>query len=139
MSFLGPTPDPVRRELIGIRNQLLQVHKAVIDAERVTYERRHGRIPSPGAFLQIVLADQWFAWLKPMTSLVVEIDETLAARDLADQDDYRRLIARARTLVDPEIVENGFFEHYNGVVSRDVDVAFHHVQLVSRIRKSSSL
>jgi hypothetical protein len=86
----------------------------------------------------LVLGDDWFAWLKPMTSLMVEIDETLAARDLADQDDYRRLIGRARTLVDPEVVENGFFEHYNGVVSRDVDVAFLHVQLVSRIRKSNA-
>jgi len=138
MSFLGPTTDPVRRQLIDIRNQLLDVHKAVIDAERVTYEREHGRIPSPGAFLQLVMSDQWFAWLEPMTSLMVEIDETLAARDLADQDDFRRLIARARSLVDPEVVENGFFEHYDGVVARDVNVAFLHVQLVSRIRNSNA-
>lgn len=139
MSFLGPTTDPVRQQLIDIRHQLLELHKAVLGSERVVYERIHGRIESPGAFLQLLLGDSWFSWLKPMTDLVVQIDETLSARDLANQDDFRRLIAQAQELVDPEAAENGFFEHYNAVVSRDVDVAFLHVQVVGRIRKSGRL
>jgi hypothetical protein len=138
MSFLGPTTDPVRQQLIDIRNQLLKLHKALLDSERGEYEKIHGRIESPGAFLQLLLGDSWFSWLKPMTDLVVQIDETLSARDLADQDDFRRLISQAQELLDPEI-ENGFFASYNGVVNRDVDVAFLHVQVVSRIRKSGRL
>ncbi len=139
MSFLGPTRDPVRQQLIDIRNQLLKLHKALLDSERGVYEKSHGRIESPGAFLQLLLGDSWFSWLKPMTDLVVQIDETLSARDLADQDDFRRLIVRAQELLDPEVPENGFFEHYNGVVNRDVDVAFLHVQVVGLIRKSGKL
>lgn len=135
MSFLGPTSDPVRQQLIDIRNQLLKLHKAVLDSERRVYEKSHGRIESPGAFLQLLLGDPWFSWLKPMTDLVVQIDETLSARDLADQDDFRRLIAQAQELIDPEVDENGFFEYYNNVVSRDVDVAFLHVHTVGCIRK----
>jgi hypothetical protein len=139
MSFLGPTTDPVRQQLIDIRNQLLKLHKAVLDSERGVYEKAHGRIASPGAFLQLLLGDPWFSWLKPMTDLVVQIDETLSARDLANQDDFRRLIAQAQELIDPEADENGFFEHYNNVVSRDVDVAFLHVQAVGCIRKGGKL
>jgi hypothetical protein len=40
---------------------LLRLHKALLDDERVSYERVHGRIPSNGAFLQLVLEDAWFA------------------------------------------------------------------------------
>jgi hypothetical protein len=139
MSFLGPTTDPVRQQLIDIRNELLKLHKALLDSERAVYEKDHGRIESPGAFLQLLLGDPWFSWLKPVTDLVVQIDETLSARDLANRDDFRRLIAQTQELLDPEVDENGFFERYNYVVSRDVDVAFLHVQVVGRLRKSGRL
>lgn len=46
---------------------LLRLHKALLDDERVSYERVHGRIPSNGAFLQLVLGDAWFAWLRPLS------------------------------------------------------------------------
>jgi hypothetical protein len=135
MSFLGPTADPLRQRVIDIRNDLLSLHKALLDSERSLYEKVHGPIPSPGAFLQLVIGDSWFAWLKPMTALVVEIDETLAARDLADADDYRQLISRAGILLNPEQPNNGFAEHYADVLQRDSEVAYLHVLILQRMNK----
>ena len=56
---------------------LLRLHKALLDDERVSYERVHGRIPSNGAFLQLVLGDAWFAWLRPLSQLMVKLDELM--------------------------------------------------------------
>jgi hypothetical protein len=137
MSFLGPTGDPLRQQLIDIRNGLLSLHKALLDSERSLYEKVHGPIASPGAFLQLLIGDSWFAWLKPMTALVAEIDETLAARDLADTDDFRQLISRAGILLNPREANHGFAEHYSDVIQRDSAVAYLHVQIVRQIHKSA--
>ena len=36
-----------------------------------------GRIESAGQVLHLVMNDPWFAWLRPMSALVVQADETL--------------------------------------------------------------
>ena len=62
-----------------MRRGLLRVHKALLDDARIRYEREQGRIEGSGALLQLVLNDPWFAWLHPLSGLVVQIDELLAA------------------------------------------------------------
>jgi hypothetical protein len=135
MSFLGPTSDPLRQQVIDIRNSLLRLHKMLLDSERSLYEKVHGTIASPAAFLQLLIGDPWFAWLKPMTALVVEIDETLAARDLADNDDFRQLISRAGILLNPAEPNHGFAEHYADVIQRDSGVADLHAEITRQIHK----
>jgi hypothetical protein len=96
MAFLDSRSDPARQSLIDLRNRLLQLHKVLLEDERRTYERVHGRIPSPGAFLQLLLSDSWFAWLRPVTGLVVEIDEALAAKEPATEQTTERLLCLRR-------------------------------------------
>jgi len=48
-------------QLSQLSRALLHLHKALLDGERLSYERVHGRIASNGAFLQLVLEDAWFA------------------------------------------------------------------------------
>jgi hypothetical protein len=49
--------DRAGAHLVNLSPALLRLHKALLDDERVSYERVHSRIPSNGAFLQLVLAD----------------------------------------------------------------------------------
>ena len=55
------------------------MHKALLEDARIRYEREQGRIEGSGALLRLVLNDPWFAWLHPLSGLVVQIDELLAA------------------------------------------------------------
>jgi hypothetical protein len=48
-----------------MRGSLLGLHKALILAEQVTYERINGRVASNSELLQLVLNDPWFTWLHP--------------------------------------------------------------------------
>lgn len=62
-------------ELESCRQDLLLLHRALLAAERVRYERARGRIANNSAFLQLVINDPWFDWLRPMAQLVLMIDE----------------------------------------------------------------
>jgi len=59
-----------------VRHELLALHRALLDAQRLVHEREHGKVTS-GAFLELVIGAPEFAWLRPLTALIVGIDEAL--------------------------------------------------------------
>ena len=96
-------PEPGHRDahLDHIFRALLRLHKALLDDERVSYERVHGRIPSNGAFLQLVLGDAWFAWLRPLSQLMVKLDELVEEGEVSSHTEIIDLITSTRTLLTP--------------------------------------
>ena len=90
--------SPVRHQLESVRRPLLRLHKALLEAERVGYEREHGRIANGGALLQLVIGDPWFAWLRPMSGLIVLIDEHLEAKDERPADEGPGLVEQVRVV-----------------------------------------
>jgi hypothetical protein len=94
----------------------------------------HGTIASRGAFLQLLINDNWFAWLRPVTTLLVQIDEALAAKDPpGSARDFERLIEDTRALLSPSREANGFWKRYSGAVQRDPGVAILHEQLEKQL------
>ena len=67
----------IRQSLLELHSALLKLHKALIDSERVVYEKEVGPIKSPNHFFQLLTSEPWFAWLRPISQLIVAIDETL--------------------------------------------------------------
>jgi hypothetical protein len=135
MELPESTPDPARHRLAALRETLLTLHKALLDSERTSYEIAHGPIASPGAFLQLVINDAWFAWLRPVTGLIVQIDETMAAKKPpASSRDFERLIEDMRALLSPSREVNGFWKRYAGAMQRDPAVAVLHEQLERQLR-----
>src|SRR5262249_15229639 len=72
--------------LQALRDVLLDLHKALIDSERVVYETKVGPIKSPHHFFQLVSSDPWFAWLRPVSQLIVAMDEALDADEPLTSD-----------------------------------------------------
>jgi hypothetical protein len=126
MSFLDASSDPARQSLIDLRNSLLQLHKILLEDERRTYERVHGRIPSPGVFLQLLLNDSWFAWLRPVTTLVVAIDETLSAKEPASEELVEDYLRQARRLLTETEEGRGLGKGYFDALQRNPDVGVSH-------------
>ena len=81
-----------------LRRALLRLHKALLDDERVSYERVYGRIASNGEFLKLVLGHTWFAWLRPLSHLVAQLDEFVEEDESPGPPDTATLIASVRTL-----------------------------------------
>jgi hypothetical protein len=130
-----PESDAAREKLVEVRQTLLVLHKALLDSERTSYEIVHGPIASPAAFLQLLINDSWFAWLRPITALVVEIDETLAAKKPpATSRDFERLVNDTRALLSPSRDADGFWQRYSGVMQRDPGVSVVHEEIEKKLR-----
>jgi hypothetical protein len=111
------------RELLGkLRDLLLEQHKLLLDRERAAYEKANGPIAGPGALLMLVLEDPHFAWLKQISTIVVEIDEALSRRSKADQSTADALMARAREMMRPREHGTDFEVRYNSAVQESPDV-----------------
>jgi hypothetical protein len=136
MPSLGPHSDLARQRLVDLRHGLLRLHKALLDSERVSYERVHGRIPSSGQLFQLVVGDPWFAWLHQVSELVVLIDEMLEAKEPATVIEVTRLIDQARLLLKPSEAGDGFGKHYFDALQRDPDVVLAHAAVKKLLRKS---
>jgi hypothetical protein len=76
-----------------------------LEAERVRYEKARGRIENNSAFLQLVINDPWFDWLRPMAQMVLLIDERTSDKKApVGSAEARSLFARARDMLkaDPD-------------------------------------
>jgi hypothetical protein len=130
MGLSQPVPSEVRQQLQEVREIVLTLHKALLDSERTAYELIHGPVPSPSAFLQLLIGDPWFSWLQPVTTLIVQIDETLAAKKPPASDrDFLQLIGDTRALLSPSRAESEFWKRYNIALQRDPAVAVLHEQV----------
>ncbi|MEM0982022.1 MAG: hypothetical protein AAGH78_17340 [Cyanobacteria bacterium P01_H01_bin.58] len=87
---------PAYQKLKTLRSLLLKLHKALLDAERDSYERIHGRIASKGEFFQLVIGDEWFNWLRPISQFIVKMDEVLMSKQPVSPNQIHALLAEAR-------------------------------------------
>src|SRR4029078_9268147 len=75
--------DPANARLAAVRDSLAELHRALLDAERRDIEREVGRL-SPGEYLQMLLHNPRFAWLRPVGRMVRTLDGAMhAARTAA--------------------------------------------------------
>jgi hypothetical protein len=123
---------PLTRKLGAVRLALLRLHKTLLEAERVRYERDHGRIENGGALLQLVIHDPWFAWLRPLSGLVVEIDEELEGEQPMTEEAGAAAITQVRTMLDANDQGDVFQRNYHRALQDVPDVVIAHVE-VTRI------
>jgi hypothetical protein len=109
-----------------LSSALLQLHKALLDAERLSYERIHGRIASNGEFLQLVLGDSWFAWLRPLSNYMARLDELVEGDQTASGAEIATLFASIRNLLTPSETGEGFGRQYYDALQRSPDVVLAH-------------
>src|SRR5437867_11917088 len=102
-------------KLDKLRRALLQLHKALLDAQRIRYERENGRVESRGELLELVLEDSSFEWLRVLSPLIAPLDELAEADDEDASGEIRGVIDKLRTLVRFE-GNSGFTGPYREIV-----------------------
>src|SRR5213082_4072996 len=63
--------------LLETASALREVHRALVEATRASYERDVGPAGGPGQMLKLLTEDPYFAWLHPMSELIVDLDSLL--------------------------------------------------------------
>jgi hypothetical protein len=106
------------------RGLLLRVHRALLEVERTRYEKVRGRIANNSAFLQLVISDPWFDWLRPMAQLVLLIDErTSDKKSPLGETEAKALFDRARSLLRADAEGDAFQRLYYQSVQSSPDLA----------------
>ncbi len=117
---------PTRAQLTRVRTVLLRLHKTLLDFERQGYERERGTIGNSYEFLQLVMSDPWFAWLRQLSELIVEMDELLAAKETPREDTAVALIQQARLLLTPAEAGSEFQKKYFAAMQQSPEVVLAH-------------
>jgi len=125
----------LREKILDVRGSLLSLHKALILAEQVTYERINGRVESTNQLLNLVLNDPWFTWLHPLSQLVVRIDELLDNKSELSLVEVEHFLIEARSLIRPSEEGDGFERSYYEALQREPDVIFAHVEVKRLLTK----
>lgn len=119
----------MNHQLPELREALLNLHKTLVDSERVSYEQTMGTIPSPNHFLQLLTNDPWFAWLHPLSLLIVAMDQAIdSKKNPLTPADAEALVKQARLLLVASEEGEGFPKHYFDALQRDPDVVLAHAQ-----------
>jgi len=126
--------EAMRSRLRELRGRLLNLHKVLLDDARVAYEMDRGRIASNASLLQLVINDPWFAWLHPLSELVVRIDETVEPDAPAREADGAALVEQVERLLAPAEHGEMFARRYFEALQRQPSVVLAHAD-VRRVLK----
>lgn len=131
------TPDdPARAELrAALRDawkQLLPLHRALIDAASAEYSAAVTPVTGPGHLLKLLQEDPFFEWLRPLTSLIVDLDST--SRTDFERADVDSLVTRIERLFGAT-ADALFASRYVPILQRDIDVAAGHAALRQIVRR----
>ena len=133
--FLRRTADEdgIRRSLLELHDALLNLHKVLRESERLVYEAAVGPIRSPNHFFQLLTGDPWFAWLRPISQLIVAIDETLDEKEPLTHANVDALMSQSVFLLIPAERGGEFGERYVAALQRDPRVILAHARVAKRI------
>ena len=101
---------------------LREVHRVLVRAVRFHYEQEGNSVGGPGHLLRLLTEDPYFAWLHPMSELIVDLDALLAQEILPPGT-----VAGVRMEID-RLARSGspFWEKYAPFLQSDPQVAVAH-------------
>lgn len=123
------------KTLLGdLRHALLRLHKTLLDWERAGYERIHGRQTS-NDLLNALLNDAQFAWLRPLSQLIVRIDELLGDSTPPMRNDVEAVVSQVRALTSPNAEGTIYERRYDTVLQEHPDAVFAHRDVLTVVKK----
>jgi hypothetical protein len=122
-------------KLLGdLRQALLRLHKTLLDWERAGYERIHGRQTS-NDLLNALLNDPQFAWLRPVSQLIVRIDELLGEKTPPMRNDVDAVVSQVKALTTPNAEGSIYERRYDTVLQEHPDAVFAHRDVLGLLKK----
>lgn len=121
-----------KEKLKNARNLLLKLHKSMLDRERELYEGINGPLNAT-QFLNVLLEDPDFSWLRKFSMLIVEIDEMFAQKDGIEAGMVEANLLKVVELVDMKEDDEYFRAKYQLAIQRDPDSASLHSELKTLI------
>src|SRR5262249_22307543 len=127
------TPDSPERARLreGLRDMskaLIPLHKHLINAAKDDYAFAYAKAVGATQLVDLLQNDPFFAWLKPLTAVIVDIDEMV--RTDFEPADAAAILSRIETILADT--------HYVDMLQREVDVATAHAALRAALQRLTS-
>lgn len=117
----------LRDQLRTLSRALQEVHRALIDVSRARHELALGPV-SGAELLQLVLRDESFEWLRPLSGLIAEIDEPSDRDPAPSREEVEEVRTRVEALISPGD-RGAFGARYVALLGSEPHVAMGHFAL----------
>jgi hypothetical protein len=118
--------DATRAGLKDLSKAMLRLHKTLLDAAKLDYEAKNGRIANVNIYFQLVIDDPHFAWLRKISSLIALIDEAASVRRPATEAEALALLKEARLLLNFQDADNDFNDKFQIALQRNADAVLNY-------------
>ena len=113
-----------------LRHGLLELHKAMLDTQRIEYERAYGRVETRGEFLGLVLNHPEFEWIRALSALIAQLDEWAEGVEAETDAGFDGIRDALRELIRPGAAANpAFTVKYWKMVEDQPEVTVAHVKV----------
>jgi hypothetical protein len=120
----------------SLRRALLELHRELLQAQRIEAERFGGRM-SASETLQAAVDDLRFSWIRTVSAMVAELDEAVRADDSEGQVAIDQVVRQARDLFAPPNPETSFGARYLRALQDHPGVVLAHRDVVAALEQRS--
>lgn len=113
--------DETKANLKNLSKAMLRLHKTLLDAAKLDYEAKNGRIANVNIYFQLVIDDPHFAWLRKISSLIALIDEAVSIRRPATEAEALGLQNEAKLLLNFQDLDEAFNDKFQNALQSNQD------------------
>lgn len=113
--------DETRQKLKGLSKSFLRLHKTLLEDVKAEYETKNGKIANTNIYLQLVIDDPYFAWLRKISSLIALIDEATSLRRPATETEAQELLAETKQLLEFQDADENFNDKFQTALQNNSD------------------
>lgn len=118
--------DVTRGKLKNLSRAFLRLHKTLLEGAKAEYEAQNGAINGANHYLQLVIDDPHFAWLRKFSSLIALIDEAASPRRPATEEAAQALLDEAKKLLGFEDGDETFNDRFQIALQNNSDAVLSH-------------
>ena len=119
----------MKSQIRNASRALTAVHKVLLDETIREYQHREGRPLSPQDAWRAAMNDPFFAWLRPVSMLIAEIDELLTAVDEIDAGLAHGIRLEVESLLNGMTTGEPFAKRYRDMMQQNPELVARHGEL----------
>ena len=122
-------------DLSQARDLLLHLHKALMEYQKIEFERTNGLVQNPNHYYQLVLNDPTFVWLRTLSALVVSMDELLEKPEELSEQKIQDIAVYTKKLLTTSDKSDVFASKYQAEVAASDPVRVLHAQTLAMLNQ----
>lgn len=120
---------------IPLRDQLLELHRALLTFEKNRYESVYGQIKNPHEYLGLVMNHVSFQWLRQLSELIVLVEGMMEAKEPWSANKIKTLLNAAQLLLAPNESGTEFQQKYHVAVQTTPEITMLHGKVMTALKK----